>query len=76
VWWVERDIPPYDKYQCATYRVYMVLEDENQPFLAVQSGVGIYPVVPLTGENLNRNVAKAGQDPPVIISRTMGEIHD
>jgi hypothetical protein len=72
LWWIERDIPPYDQYQCAAYRVCLTFEAQGEPCLTVQSGTTFYPVTPLTEEALEAAVAQAGQDPPLIIPRMMG----
>jgi hypothetical protein len=76
VWWVEHDIPPYDRYRCAAYRVELSLTDQNQPALRVESGAGVYPVTPLSREALEAALARAGQDPPLVILREMGEALD
>ena len=74
LWWVEHDIPPYDKYQCASYQVYLTVNnEENEPMLFVQSGSKVYPVTPLTEKNLKVIVAQAGQDQPIVITRNMGK---
>jgi hypothetical protein len=76
VWWVEHDIPPYDKYQCAAYRVELSLANHDRPALSVESGTGMYPVSPLSREALEAALARAGQDAPLVIPREMGEALD
>lgn len=73
-WWVEHDIPPFDRYQCAAYQVYLALNKYNAPALSVQSGVKIYCVTPLTLKALETAITKAGQDPPLIIPRKRGRV--
>lgn len=72
LWWIERDIPPFDRYQCAAYLVYLSLSMTYRPVLSVQSGQRVYPITPATEEQLITTVMKAGQEPPLIISRNMG----
>jgi hypothetical protein len=76
VWWIERDVPPYDRYRCEAYRVTLVLDGRNEPVLEVQSGAGVYQVAPLTVAALDTSLAEAGQDPPLLIPRAMGEVKD
>jgi hypothetical protein len=76
VWWVEHDIPPYDKYLCVAYRVQLTPDDRCEPVLTVQSRDVVYPVDPLTKANLDMALAQAGADSPLVISRKMGEASD
>lgn len=76
VWWVEHDIPPYDRYWCAAYRVQMTLHEGNEPILTVQSGTAVYPVTPLTVARLDMILARAGADLPLVIPREMGRALD
>lgn len=71
-WWVEYDLPPYDRYQCAAYQVHLTLDEGKKPYLTVQSGQAVYPVNPLTTQMLNTTLNRAISDPPLIISRRMG----
>jgi hypothetical protein len=73
---VEHDIPPYDRYRCAAYRVELSLTDDDRPALSVESGAGMYPVTPLSREALEAALARAGQDPPLVVPREMGEALD
>ena len=73
VWWVERDIPPYDLFRCEAYRVTLVLDAMGEPVLTVESGTGAHPVAPLSADALEAALAKAGERPPLIIPRTRGE---
>ena len=76
LWWVEHDIPPYDRYRCAAYRVELSLTDQDRPALNVESGAGVYPVTPPSREALEAALARAGQDAPLVILREMGEALD
>ena len=73
LWWVEHDIPPYDEYKCATYWVLLTLNGQNELALSVHSGTAMYPVTPLTEEALETALAQAGQDPPLVALREMGQ---
>jgi hypothetical protein len=75
-WWIERDIPPYDLYHCEAYRVTLALDAGNEPVLTVESGAGAYQVAPLTAAALEAALAQAGEDPPLVIPRAMGEVVD
>lgn len=76
VWWVEHDIPPYDRYWCAAYRVQLVLNEQNEPNLTMQSGSAVHPVIPLSVENLETTLAGVVEELPLIISRKMGPAFD
>lgn len=76
VWWVEHDIPPYDRYWCAAYRVQLFLNEQNEPFLTVQSGSAVHVVFPLSEENLHTILARVVEELPLIISRQMGPAFD
>lgn len=76
VWWIEHDIPPYDRYWCAAYRVELNLEGAGTPNLTVQSGTATHPVRPLTKENLSSVLAQTGDDLPLLIPRHMGRADD
>jgi hypothetical protein len=76
VWWIEHDIPPYDRYWCAAYRVELTLGGTRPPTLNVQSGTTSYPVQPLTNENLTKVLAQTGDDLPLLIPRHMGRAVD
>lgn len=76
VWWIEHDIPPYDHYWCAAYRVELTLDQAGRPSLTVQSGTTVHPVRPLTQKNLTQVLAQAGADLPLLIPRQMGRVDD
>jgi hypothetical protein len=76
VWWVERDIPPFDQYQCESYRVELSLSRPDQPQLVVRTGISAYPVVPMSIEGLKVALERAGADTPIIIHRQFGPALD
>lgn len=76
VWWLEHDIPPYDRFWCAAYLVQLFLNEQNEPFLTVQSGSAVQVVFPLSEENLQMALARAAEELPLIISRQMGPAFD
>jgi hypothetical protein len=76
VWWVERDIPPFDRYLCEAYRVELSLAGPDQPRLVVRSGMSTYPVVPISIEALKAALVQAGADTPLIIHRQFGPALD
>jgi hypothetical protein len=69
VWWVERDIPPFDRYRCEAYRVELSLADPEQPTLVVRSGISAYPVIPMSVEGLKTTLVRASADTPLVIRR-------
>lgn len=72
IWWIERDIPPSDRYQCEAYRVELSLAKPDQPALVVRSGISAYPVVPMNMEGLKTALLRAGADLPLVIPRQFG----
>jgi len=76
VWWVERDIPPFDRYRCEAYRVELSLARLDQPRLAVRSGISAYPVDPMSEEGLKTALVRAGADIPLVIRRQFGPAQD
>ena len=70
VWWVERDIPPYDRYRCAAYEIRMHLNAQGDPDIWVRSGEHTYPVLEIA--QLSTLLDQAGGEAPLIIPRQMG----
>jgi hypothetical protein len=64
VWWVERDIPPFDRYRCEAYRVELSIAGQDQVRLLVRSGISAYPVVPASMEGLKIALVRAGATHP------------
>jgi hypothetical protein len=75
-WWVERDIPPLDRYRCEAYRVELSLVGSDQPTLVVRSGLSAYPIVPISLEGLKIALIRAGADTPLLIRRQFGPALD
>jgi hypothetical protein len=75
-WWVERDIPPADRFRCAAYLVHMRLDTKMRVTLSVQSGQHMIPVVPANSAILRIALFQAGSDSPLIIPRQMGDALD
>jgi hypothetical protein len=67
VWWVERDIPPFDRYRCEAYRVELSLAESGQPMLVVRSGNSSYPVAPMSVDDLKMALTRAGADKSLVI---------
>ena len=76
IWWVERDIPPRDRFRCVAYLVQMRLDASEHPVISVQSGQREIPVVPMNSANLSAALVQAGRDLPLIIPRQMGDALD
>jgi hypothetical protein len=76
VWWVERDIPPFDRYRCEAYRVELSLAGPDQPRLVVRTSISAYPVVPISVEGLKITLVRAGADTPLVIHRQFGPAQD
>ena len=76
VWWVERDIPPFDRYRCEAYRVELSLAGPDQPRLVVRSSISAYPVIPIGVESLKTALVRAGADTPLVIRRQFGPALD
>jgi hypothetical protein len=76
VWWIERDIPPYDLYRCEAYRVTLIVDAGDEPVLTVESGAGVYQVAPFTAAALEAVLVQAAENPPLVIPRAMGEVVD
>ena len=76
VWWIEHDIPPYDRFRCAAYMFELYLNEDQQPTLMIRTGEGNHT---LTGEDLNSfesHLAQAGVETPLFIYRDFGPAND
>jgi len=69
VWWIERDIPPYDRHLCAAYRVELSLVDAEQPQLLVHSGSSMHAIVPMNLKELQTALARVSNEKPLVIRR-------
>jgi hypothetical protein len=76
IWWIERDIPPYDRYRCEVYSVELAIGERGQVRLSVLSGEEEYPVEPIDERNLIAALILASKDDPMIVPRQMGEALD
>ena len=76
MWWVELDIPPFDRYRCEAYRVELSLAGPDQPRLVVRTGIYTYPVAPMSMRELKTVLVRAGADPPLVIRREFGPALD
>ena len=70
IWWVERDIPPYDRYRCAAYEIRMRVNAHGDPDIWVRNGEHTYPV--LESAQLPILLEQAGNEAPLVIPRQMG----
>jgi hypothetical protein len=76
VWWIERDISPFDRYQCAAYRVELTLADPDQPRWVVRSGIAVYPLPAMSADDLKSALQRASGDVPMILQRKFGPALD
>lgn len=75
-WWVERDIPPYDRYRCEAFRVELRCAKSGQPRLLVRTGSSVYRISSITQEALYTTLARADADAPLLIQRQFGPALD
>ncbi len=76
VWWTEHDIPPYDRFRCEAYYVRLTLDDQGAPQLSIETGAACHILHPDSFDRLENILADAGREPPVIVPREMGPVHD
>lgn len=69
VWWIEHDIPPYDRYRCEAYGVELSQPDPGQLKWIVRSGDSSYAVAEMSREELRNALERAERDAPLIIAR-------
>jgi hypothetical protein len=72
VWWIERDIPPYDRYRCAAYGVELSLQCNGQSFLTIRDGLGDRTLVNPTINALEKALSQAARNPAMMIPRRFG----
>lgn len=75
-WWIEKDIPPADRYRCAAYRVELRQTAAGENKLVLQSGRQEYPIDLNNLSILHNTFCQAGDDPALIIPRQMGPAYD
>jgi hypothetical protein len=76
VWWIERDISPFDRFQCAAYRVELSMKDQDQASWIVRSGTATYPLASMSAGELKSALLRASEDVPLIIHRKFGPALD
>jgi hypothetical protein len=76
MWWIERDISPFDRFQCAAYRVELTLAGTDQPRWIVRSGIAAYPLPAMSAGDLKSALQQASGDVPMIIRRKFGPALD
>jgi hypothetical protein len=76
IWWVERDIPPYDLYRCAAYLVELTMDQPQHPILKIHTRTHTFTVPDPGRSNLETILSQAGRDPAMIIPRRMGQASD
>jgi hypothetical protein len=76
IWWVERDIPPYDLYRCAAYLVELTMDQPQHPILKIHTRTHTLTVPDPGRSTLGTILTQAGRDPALIIPRRMGRVSD
>lgn len=71
-WWVEHDIPPFDRYHCEAYLIELTLKESGQPQLLIRTNSSTYPVLSMNREGFRQALLKASADKPMIICRDFG----
>ncbi len=72
VWWIEHDVPPFDRYQCAAYGVELSVRDYGQPILTIRDGFGDHTFIGPAIDSLEKNILAAARHPAMIIPRKFG----
>ena len=75
-WWIEQDIPPFDRYRCAAYRVELRPTAACEGKLSFQTGLRRYDIDLNNLSALHDTLLRASHDPSLIISRRMGAAFD
>ena len=75
-WWIEQDIPPYDRYRCVAYQVELRSTAVGKGELSFQTGLRRYNIDPNNLSALHDTLLRASHDPALIISRRMGAAFD
>ena len=76
LWWIEYDLPPYNRYRCAAYLAVMRVNSQRQPFVILRSGKSTRVIHRLSENVLKEALILIGQEPPMVISRDMGPAWD
>jgi len=75
-WWIEEDIPPYGRNQCATYIVSLKLDKDLNPLLIVRSKERIHVVNHPDEESLQQAIDQVSQEAPLVTLGHMGPAWD
>jgi len=76
IWWIEHDLPPFDLFRCAAYRITLHLNQDCQPSMQLECRSGSYSIEPLTPKNFRDTLQKLEKQSPLIIPRKMGPVTD
>ena len=76
IWWVEHDIPPYDRYRCAAYPVELTLNRQGKPKLTIHSGTTDHILSWNELEKLDLTLTQVAAEPPLVVPRSMGPASD
>jgi len=76
IWWIEADIPPFDRYRCAAYRVELDQTAAGENRLSFQTGSQRYEINLNDISTIHAAFIKASFDPALVISRRMGTAFD
>jgi len=68
-WWVEHDIAAHRQRRRVAYCVQLRLDQDGHAVLVVQSGTGEYRANPIASAVLEATLARAAEDPPLVIQR-------
>ncbi len=76
VWWIERDIPPFDLYRCEAYQIRLILLESGATKLILRTGAGDKPIPQPAIASLELVLKEAVNDSARIIPRKMGLAYD
>ena len=76
MWWIEYELPPYNRHRCAAYLAVMQVNNQRQPFVILRSGKSTRVIHRLSETVLQEAVILIGQEPPMVIARDMGPAWD
>lgn len=76
LWWIEHDIPPYDRFSCEAYQVELSLSQAGKPVICIRSGAWDRKLSGAELINFERTLALACREAPLIIHRNFGPVKD
>ena len=76
IWWIEKDIPPADRYRCAAYLIQLQSTTAGEDKLFFQSGLRKYPIHLNNLSGIHDTLSQASKDPALMIPRRMGAALD